>query len=168
MPRNSVNASLFVYIKSSSASFVALVLLLATPALAYASRSFDLGIALVPTVTGEASRSVREAQPTPSLVAVTQPETSRPITWQIEVPGCITRAIDTRGPAPQQLCVFQRFQFPGMLVDQLACNDPKHLVDPLAVFRTDFVAAVPYSLATPEPARSITLRTRQHMSPVYA
>jgi hypothetical protein len=72
MPRNSINASLIVYMSNqSSAGFFLLVLLLATPALAYASRALDLGIALVPTIAGEATRSVREAQPTASLVTVT-------------------------------------------------------------------------------------------------
>ena len=60
--QNSVNASLFVYIiKSSPAGFRrARLRVLTAPALAYASRAFDLRIAFVPTVAGESSRSIWE------------------------------------------------------------------------------------------------------------
>lgn len=108
---------------------------LTTPALAYAFApwALDLGITLIPTIVGESSRSVREAQPTPSLVAVAQFEASLPSTGQIEVPGCATCTVDS-GCSASGLCLFQRVQFPGMLVNQLSCDDPEHLVDSLAVF----------------------------------
>lgn len=85
-----------------------------------------------------------ETKPTPPLVPSRQPEA--PTSFRPQ-PRTDLGHLPSRAPATQQgerTLLFRGCLFAnGALLDEFACDDSKDLFDALAIFCTDFVAAVP-------------------------
>lgn len=105
----------------------------------------------------------RETEPTAPLVSVSRgaagsrPGPDAPVAaGRVDGRGASSTAStststssSTASTAPRRLAVPLS---PGALLDQLAGDDAKHLVDALAVLAADLVAAVPADVLGPEPA----------------